>query len=84
MGATGAQVVEVKPEQNTNFSDVKLHVLNVPALGYKVVWIGAGKRLSGTGREGRDCEGLGRFDHARERKLRVVVEQAERMHHQPL
>ena len=40
VGATGAQVVEVKPEAKTDFADVKLHVLHVPALGYKVVWIG--------------------------------------------
>ena len=36
--------MEVTPEQNTDFSDVKLHVLQVPALGYKVVWIGGAKR----------------------------------------
>ena len=40
VSATGAQVVEVKPEAKTDFADVKLHVLHVPALGYKVVWIG--------------------------------------------
>ena len=38
--ANRAQVVEVRPEQNTGFADVKLHVLNVPAMGYKVVWVG--------------------------------------------
>ena len=38
--ASGAQVVEVRPEQNTGFADVKLHVLHVPAMGYKVVWLG--------------------------------------------
>src|SRR4051794_8212291 len=38
--ANGAQVVEVRPEQNTGFADVKLHVLHVPAMGYKVVWVG--------------------------------------------
>lgn len=38
--ATGAQVVEVKPDDKTDFAKVKLHVLHVPALGYKVVWIG--------------------------------------------
>jgi alpha-mannosidase len=39
LSATGAQVVEMKPGDKTNFADVKLHVLHVPALGYKVVWI---------------------------------------------
>ena len=28
------------PDDKTDFADVKLHVLHVPALGYKVVWIG--------------------------------------------
>jgi alpha-mannosidase len=40
VSATGAQVVEVKSEAKTDFADVKLHVLHVPPLGYKVVWIG--------------------------------------------
>jgi alpha-mannosidase len=43
VAATGAQVVEVKPEDKTDSAEVKLHVLHVPALGYKVVWIGGGK-----------------------------------------
>ena len=42
VSATGAQVVEVKPDGKTDFADVKLHVLHVPALGYKVVWVGKG------------------------------------------
>jgi alpha-mannosidase len=41
VSATGAQVVEVKPDEKTGFADVTLHVLHVPALGYKVVWIGS-------------------------------------------
>jgi alpha-mannosidase len=39
VSATGAQVVDVKPDGKTDFADVKLHVLHVPALGYKVVWV---------------------------------------------
>ncbi len=39
VSATGAQVVDVKPDDKTDFADVKLHVLHVPALGYKVVWV---------------------------------------------
>jgi alpha-mannosidase len=42
VSATGAQVIEVKPEDKTDFADVKLHVLHVPALGYKVVWVRKG------------------------------------------
>ena len=40
--ASGAQVVESKTDEKTGVSDLKLHVLKVPALGYKVVWVGAG------------------------------------------
>jgi alpha-mannosidase len=42
--ASGAQIVESKTDEKTGVSDVKLHVLKVPALGYKVVWVGAGTR----------------------------------------
>ncbi|UWZ84562.1 alpha-mannosidase [Occallatibacter riparius] len=41
--ANGAQIVEVTPDSATDAADVKLHVLHVPALGYKVVWLGNGK-----------------------------------------
>ena len=37
--ATGAQIVEAKADNVSGASDVKLHVLKVPALGYKVVWL---------------------------------------------
>ena len=40
VNATGAQIVEAKNDDKTGVSDVKLHVLKVPALGYKVVWLG--------------------------------------------
>ena len=40
VSATGAQVVEVVPDDKTDFADVKLHVLHVPAMGYKLIWIG--------------------------------------------
>ncbi len=42
--ASGAQVVEANTDAKTGVSDVRLHVLKVPALGYKVVWVGAGNR----------------------------------------
>ena len=51
VSATGAQVVEVKPDDKTDFADVKLHVLHVPALGYKVVWV---RRASDKGAAERD------------------------------
>jgi alpha-mannosidase len=37
-------VVEAKTDDKTGASDVRLHVMHVPALGYKVVWVGAGAR----------------------------------------
>jgi alpha-mannosidase len=43
LAATGAQIVEVTPDPATDAADVKLHVLKVPALGYKIVWLGNGK-----------------------------------------
>ncbi|HUB31352.1 MAG TPA: glycoside hydrolase family 38 C-terminal domain-containing protein [Terracidiphilus sp.] len=39
----GAQVLESKTDPATGVSEVRLHVDRVPALGYKVVWVGAGK-----------------------------------------
>ena len=44
VSSTGAQVVEASTDEKTGASDVGLHVLHVPALGYKVVWVGAGTR----------------------------------------
>jgi len=55
--ASGAQIIEATTDSKTGVSDVKLHVLKVPALGYKVVWVGAANRakepdaLSVTGAE---------------------------------
>ena len=44
VSASGAQIVEAKTDDKAGVSDVRLHVLHVPALGYKVVWVGAGAR----------------------------------------
>ena len=44
--ATGAQVVETSTDPKTGVSNVRLHVLHVPALGYKVVWLGAGNKAA--------------------------------------
>jgi alpha-mannosidase len=43
VSASGAQVVEARTDDLTGVSDVRLHVLKVPALGYKVVWLGGTK-----------------------------------------
>ena len=40
LSSAGAQIVEASTDEKTGVSNVKLHVLKVPALGYKVVWIG--------------------------------------------
>ncbi|HEX4286153.1 MAG TPA: glycoside hydrolase family 38 C-terminal domain-containing protein [Terracidiphilus sp.] len=40
--AEGAQIIETKTDPKTGASDVKLHVLHVPALGYKIVRLGSG------------------------------------------
>jgi len=40
VSATGAQVVASKVDEAAGAADVRLHVLKVPALGYKVVWLG--------------------------------------------
>lgn len=44
LSASGAQVVEARTDDKTGVSDVRLHVLHVPALGYKVVWVGVGAK----------------------------------------
>jgi alpha-mannosidase len=44
VSASGAQVVDARTDEKTGVSDVRLHVLHVPALGYKVVWVGTGAR----------------------------------------
>jgi alpha-mannosidase len=73
VGATGAQVVEVRPEQNTNFANVKLHVLNVPALGYKLVWVGAGKGTPEPSGKEVTAKDAGDSISLENAKLRVVV-----------
>lgn len=44
VSANGAQVVEAKTDEKSGASDVRLHVMKVPALGYKVVWVGGGAK----------------------------------------
>ena len=57
--ASGAQIVELSTDQKTNVSDVKLHVLKVPALGYKVVWVGAGIAAKQEGESSADAKEAG-------------------------
>jgi alpha-mannosidase len=40
--AEGAQIIDTRTDPQTGASDVRLHVLHVPALGYKVVHLGSG------------------------------------------
>ena len=84
VSATGAQVVEVKPDDKTDFADVKLHVLHVPALGYKVVWIGGAKRAGEQEESGVDGEGLRQLDHAGECNAARDGRQAVRLHYEPV
>jgi alpha-mannosidase len=71
--ATGAQVVEVRPDAKTDFADVKLHVLHVPALGYKVVWIGGGKSASDHEESGATAKQSGDSITLENETLRVTV-----------
>ena len=57
--ASGAQVVESKTDEKTGVSDLKLHVLKVPALGYKVVWVGAGALAKQSGESSADGKEAG-------------------------
>ena len=43
--ASGAQVIESSTDPKTGVSNMRLHVLHVPAFGYKVVWVGAGNHV---------------------------------------
>ena len=81
---SGAQVVEAKPDEKTGVSDVRLHVLHVPALGYKVVWVGrqgAPEAAREATREAKDSGGAITLENA---TLRVSRRQADRLHHQPV
>jgi alpha-mannosidase len=72
MSASGAQVVEVKPDGKTDFADVKLHVMHVPAMGYKVVWIGA-KQAAGRAESGATAKEAGDVITLENEMLRVSV-----------
>jgi len=72
VSATGAQVVESKIDEATGAADVRLHVLKVPALGYKVVWIGGkGAAKSESDAEAKDSGSSITLENA---TLRVTVD----------
>jgi alpha-mannosidase len=56
VSASGAQLVEAKTDEKTGVSDVRLHVMKVPALGYKVVWVGGDNRAKQGGESGADAK----------------------------
>ena len=57
--ASGAQIVEFNTDEKTGVSDVKLHVLKVPALGYKVVWVGGTSRAKQAAESGAESDASG-------------------------
>ena len=74
VNASGAQVVEVKPDDKTDFANVKLHVLRVPALGYKVVWVGGAKRAGEKEESGADAKDSGSSITLENPMLRLTVD----------
>jgi len=73
VSATGAQVVEAKIDDATGSADVRLHVMKVPALGYKVVWLGgkAAAQKSDSDAEAKDSGSAITLENA---TLRVTVD----------
>jgi alpha-mannosidase len=72
--ATGAQVVEARTNDNTGVSEVRLHVMKVPALGYKVVWIGEGARAPKGGESDAEGKESGNAITLENNTLRVSVD----------
>jgi alpha-mannosidase len=71
--ASGAQVIETNTDPKTGVSDVRLHVLHVPALGYKVVWLGAGNKAAQTKESDVEAKESGDSISLESKTLRVVV-----------
>jgi alpha-mannosidase len=74
MNASGAQVVAVTPDAKTDFANVTLHVLRVPAMGYKVVWLGGAKRSGEKEESGAVAKDSGSSITLENAILRVVVD----------
>jgi alpha-mannosidase len=71
--ASGAQVIETSTDPKTGVSDVRLHVLHVPALGYKVVWLGAGNKVGKTNESDVEAKESGDSVSIESKTLRVTV-----------
>jgi len=71
--ATGAQIIETTTDPKTGVSTVRLHVLHVPALGYKVVRLGSGKGAK-TGESDVTAKDAGNTISLESDALRVTVD----------
>ncbi|MGA8668287.1 MAG: glycoside hydrolase family 38 C-terminal domain-containing protein [Terracidiphilus sp.] len=71
--AMGAQVIETNTDPKTGVSDVRLHVLHVPPLGYKVVWLGAGNKAAQTKESDVEAKESGDSISLESKTLRVIV-----------
>ncbi|MGA2726185.1 MAG: glycoside hydrolase family 38 C-terminal domain-containing protein [Terracidiphilus sp.] len=71
--AIGAQVIETNTDPKTGVSDVRLHVLHVPPLGYKVVWLGAGNKAAQTKESDVEAKESGDSISLESKTLRVIV-----------
>jgi len=72
--ATGAQIIETKTDPQTGASDVRLHVLHVPALGYKIVRLGSGSAKSLAGESDVAAKQDGSFISLESDLLRVTID----------
>ena len=71
--ATGAQIIETTTDPATGVSTVRLHVLHVPALGYKIVRLGSGKAAK-TGESGVEAKESGNSISLESDTLRVTID----------
>ena len=74
LSAAGAQVVSVKADEKTDFANVTLHVLHVPAMGYKVVWVGGGKHAAEKEESGAEAKDSGSSITLENATLRMAVD----------
>ncbi len=72
--ASGAQIVEANTDAKTGVSKLRLHVLKVPALGYKVVWIGGSARARQATESGAEAKDSGTAISLENSILRVSVD----------
>ena len=71
--ATGAQIIETTTDPATGVSTVRLHVLHVPALGYKIVRLGSGKGAK-TGESGVEAKETGNSISLESDTVRVTID----------